>query len=141
MLEAQHELALARVAAWTQKLHGDASAMIDKLFSELAAWAARPRFAGTGFTRIVMELADLPGHPARKVARRHKAAIETWFVAELTRRRLRDPVSRAREIVLLVEGASALMLIHGDAGYAQAAARAAKRLLEERRSERSRRME
>ncbi len=49
------------------------------MFQELAVWADRPRWAGSGFTRLVIELADLPGHPARKIARRHKAQLEEYF--------------------------------------------------------------
>ncbi len=33
-----------------------------------------------------MELADLPGHPARAIARRHKAALEDWPAGEFERR-------------------------------------------------------
>ena len=44
---------------------------------------------------------------------------------------------RAREIMLLMEGAMVLMLVHGDRSYAQAAARAAKALLPAKRSPRS----
>ncbi len=47
--------------------------MIDGLFSELAVWADKPLWAGSGLTRLVIELADLPGHPARLIARRHKS--------------------------------------------------------------------
>jgi hypothetical protein len=39
---------------------------------------------------------------------------------------------RAREIMLLMEGAMALMLIHGDHRYIDAAARAAKQLVKQR---------
>jgi hypothetical protein len=76
-----------------------------------------------------MELADLPGHPARAIARRHKAAVEDWFARELTKRKISAPKTRAREIMLLLEGTTALMLMHGDPSYAAAAATAAKRLL------------
>jgi hypothetical protein len=38
-----------------------------------------------------------------------------------------DKRVRARELMLLMEGAMALMLIHGDRAYGAAAARAAKR--------------
>ena len=48
-------------------------AMIDGLFSELAVWADKARWAGSGFTRLAIELADLPGHPARLIARRHES--------------------------------------------------------------------
>ena len=52
---------------------------MEVLFSELAKWSTKPGWTGAGFTRLVMELADLPGHPARAVAHRHKAAMEAWW--------------------------------------------------------------
>jgi AcrR family transcriptional regulator len=129
VLEFHHEMALARIQRWSARLAGDVEAMIDALFADLADWAARPRWAGAGFTRLVMELADLPGHPARAIARRHKAAVEQWLAGELARRDVADAALRARDIVLLLEGSMILLLIHGDRGYAEAAARAAKRLV------------
>jgi hypothetical protein len=78
-----------------------------------------------------MELADLPGHPARTIARRHKSAMEGWWAGVLERASVPSPLERAREVVLLIEGATALILIHGDRSYAEAAARAAKRLVGE----------
>ncbi|MGE0734734.1 MAG: hypothetical protein AB7G15_21395 [Alphaproteobacteria bacterium] len=42
---------------------------------------------------------------------------------------MRASKDRAREIMVLMEGAAALMLIHGDRRYFDAAARAAKRLV------------
>jgi AcrR family transcriptional regulator len=129
VLETYHELALARIQKWGVSLSSDLDAMIDTLFAELARWASRPRFTGAGFTRLVMELADLPGHPARAVARRHKAAVEAWFASELAKKSITKPNELARLVLLLVEGATSLMLIHGDRRYAQAAAEAAKRLV------------
>jgi hypothetical protein len=41
----------------------------------LSGWASStPRWSGSGFTRLVVELADLPGHPARAIARRSARA-------------------------------------------------------------------
>jgi hypothetical protein len=76
-----------------------------------------------------MELADLPGHPARVMARRHKVAVEGWWANALAKARVEKPLARARELVLLMEGATALILIHGDRKYADAAAEAAKALM------------
>lgn len=78
-----------------------------------------------------MELADLPGHPARAAARTHKAMVED-LLAEMFRK-VGVPAykKKAREIYLLLEGATCLILIHGDHGYANAAAEAAKKLLSE----------
>jgi hypothetical protein len=103
--------------------------MLNSLFAELAQWAAKPRWAGAGFTRLTMELADLPGHPARAIARRHKAEVEAWLARELARRGLDAPDVRAREIAILLEGSTALMLVHGDRSIAAAAAEAAKQLV------------
>lgn len=128
VLEFHHELALARIRQWSARLSDSAEAMIDALFVDLADWAGRPRWAGAGFTRLVMELADLPGHPARAIARQHKRAVEDWLAGELERRGVADPPARARDIVLLLEGSMTLMLIHGDRAYAEAAAAAAKKL-------------
>jgi hypothetical protein len=104
-------------------------ALIDSIFGQVADWASKPRWAGAGFTRVVVELADLRGHPARVIARRHKAAVEAWFAGRLAAAKVASPRERARDIALLMEGAMMLMLIHGDRAYADAAARAAKRLL------------
>jgi AcrR family transcriptional regulator len=121
------ELALDRLE--NIKLPTNRDAMIDSLFSQIADWAAKPRWSGAGFTRVVVELADLRGHPARGIARRHKAAVEVWFADRLARAKVSSPRERAREVILLTEGAMMLMLIHGDRSYAEAAARAAKRLV------------
>ena len=107
--------------------------MIDLFFGQLAGWAsATPRWSGSGFTRLVVELGDLPGHPARAIARRAKAASEAWLAERLAGARVARPRERAREVMLLMEGSMALMLIHGDRSYIDAAARAARQLVRQR---------
>jgi AcrR family transcriptional regulator len=134
VLDLHHELALARIRKHQDRYSGDAEDILALLFAELAKWSKKPGWTGTGFTRLVMELADLPGHPARAVARRHKAAVEAWYAELFTKARITAPMERAREVALLAEGATALILIHGDRSYADTAAHAAKRLV--RNSER-----
>ncbi len=107
----------------------NAAELIDTFFADLAEWAAKPRWSGGGFTRVAVELADLRGHPARAIARKHKAAVEGWLADALTAAEVASARDRAREIMLLVEGAMALMLIHGNRDFANAAARAAKTLV------------
>jgi AcrR family transcriptional regulator len=123
------DLALNRLQQIADRLPTEKDAMLDAMFAELAEWSEKPRWAGPGFTRVVSELADLPGHPARKIAREHKAAAERWYADLLKRAGVQSADARGREIILLVEGAMALMLIHGDSTYAKAAADAAKRLI------------
>jgi len=132
VLETQHRLALAAFRTFGDRLSGDPEAMIDTLFKELAVWSDRPRWAGSGFTRLVIELADLPGHPARAIARRHKAMLEAHFTAMLADAGVEQPRETAREVWLLSEGAISLMLVHRDRSYATVAAQAAKKLLRHR---------
>jgi AcrR family transcriptional regulator len=130
VLEGQHDLALAAFRTFGDKLSGSPVAIVDALFKDLGAWADKPRWAGSGFTRLVVELADLPGHPARHIARRHKLVLESQLGELFAKAGMRSPRARAREIHLLSEGAIAMMLIHGDRKYAAAAAQAGKRLLQ-----------
>jgi AcrR family transcriptional regulator len=129
VLEVQHHLALAAFRTFGDRLSGSPEAIVDGLFKELAVWSDKPRWAGSGFTRLVIELADLPGHPARRIARRHKAILEHHLAEMLARVGVTRPKEVAREIWLLSEGAISLILVHGDSRYAAAASRAARRLL------------
>lgn len=131
VLEAQHNRALERIRGWAGETPAGPREMVDALFFKLAAWADEPNWAGSGFTRIAMELADLPGHPARVAARQHKAAVEAWLAARLDGMNVAAPREAARGLMLLIEGCLSLMLIHRDTSYAAAAAAAAKRLLME----------
>jgi len=129
VLSRSSELAIERLRRISIRLPPGRDAMIDAVFAETAEWAGKPQWSGAGFTRVVSELADLPGHPARAIARRHKALIEVWFAELLEAADVPAAADRAREIALLMEGTLSLMLIHGDKSYALAAARAAKRLV------------
>jgi AcrR family transcriptional regulator len=128
VLEAQHELALAAFKTFGDRLSGTAEKIVQAMFDDIAVWSTRPDFAGTGFTRFVIELADLPGHPARVIARRHKTLIETQIAQALKRAQISLPEKRARQLLTLSEGAIVLMLVHRDRSYIAAAAEAAKQL-------------
>jgi AcrR family transcriptional regulator len=138
VLEVQNALMLTRIQRWARRASGDSATVVENLFAEFAAWARRPRWRGSGFTRAAMEFAHLPGHPARVAARRHKAAVESWLAEELGGNRTGATRQLARQIMLLIEGCHSLILIHGDASYADAAAEAA-RVLVKRHSSRRRR--
>ncbi len=125
VLESQHHLALQAFRTFGDSLSGSAEAIVQALFRDLAVWADRPRWAGSGFTRLVIELADLPGHPARLIARRHKAQLEKCFAELLARSGVERPNELARAVWLLSEGAISLILVHGDRGYSAAASEAA----------------
>jgi AcrR family transcriptional regulator len=129
VLAAQHQLAIQAFKTFGDRLSGSPEAIVKGMFRELAVWADKPRWAGSGFTRLVIELADLPGHPARLMARRHKARLERCFAELLERSGVPHADELARAIWLLSEGAISMILIHGDQGYSLAAAEAANTLL------------
>jgi AcrR family transcriptional regulator len=109
-LDRQQERALRLIRGWTRRPPATPEELVAGVFD-------------------TMELADLPGHPARLAARRHKRAVEAWIGGELARMGVAEAGERAREVALLMEGCLSLILIHGDPGYAAAAGRAARRLV------------
>ena len=131
VLKARHEEIVNVPVPYGVELNGTPEHIVELLFNELVVWSATPNWAGSGFTRLAMELADLRGHPARTIAHVHKAAMERYVGQVLTTAGVEAPEERARELFVLIEGAMALILIHGDPSYAKAAASAAKRLFEE----------
>jgi AcrR family transcriptional regulator len=133
VLQAHHELALIAFETYGDGLTGTPKEIINSLFKALIAWADRPRWAGSGLTRLVIELADLPGHPARTIARRHKAIHEAKLAELFAKAKASEPRELAREVTLLSEGAMLMMLVHRDRSYALAAAKAANKLVRLRR--------
>jgi AcrR family transcriptional regulator len=130
VLEAQHELALEAFRTFGSELSGSPEVIVQRMFQDLAVWADRPLWAGSGFTRLVVELADLPGHPARLIARRHKPQLESCLAALLADSGVEQSKPLARAVWLLSEGAISLILIHGDLGYSTAASEAARSLVQ-----------
>jgi AcrR family transcriptional regulator len=129
MLKRQSSLAVERIRSWATRQDGSAEDFVATIFERLAAWSSKKRWEGSGFTRLALELADLPGHPGRMAARRHKAVIEQVFAEELRRRGMKRPEAAARALQIITEGATILTLIHGDRAYIGAAAEAAQTLM------------
>ena len=125
LLERQSVLALDRIRVAAMSRQGSARSFVADLFQELGAWSQKKRWTGPGFTRLALELADLPGHPARTAARRHKEAVERLLAEELAKRGLDASRAAARRIQILLEGAMVLTLIHSDRAYITAAAETA----------------
>ncbi len=138
VMAARHEEVFATPHPYGIELGGTPEEIVDQLFGELVKWSSTPHWAGSGFTRVVMELADMPGHPARTIAHEHKAALERYLAVVLAEAGVEAPHERTRELFMLIEGTMALILIHGDPTCAMAAAAAAKRLLSPARPSRAR---
>jgi AcrR family transcriptional regulator len=130
VLEHQSELTRKRMQEIDASLPDSRDGLVEELFAQLAAWQGRQRrFAGSGFTRLAAELADMPGHPARAIAARHKLWVERWHAQRLRKVGVKQAEAKARQIMLLIEGSMSLVVIHGERDYFAAAAKAAKKLL------------
>jgi AcrR family transcriptional regulator len=110
---------------------GSAKRIVETMFDDMARWASRPRWPGSGYSRLAMELADLPGHPGRRIARDHKANLEALFAETLAENGIKDAGELSRRIWILCEGAMTMLVIHGDRDYMRAACEAAMVLLAE----------
>ncbi|WP_424975169.1 TetR/AcrR family transcriptional regulator [Dinoroseobacter sp. S124A] len=117
VMDRQADLTLDTVRGWADPEAVTSHAFLDGLLVKLADWAGAPGWTGSGFTRLTLELADLPGHPVRAAADRHKRAVQDWIAAELAARHHARPARAAETFCILLEGALVLTLIHGDPGY------------------------
>lgn len=131
VLDRQHVHAITRIQKWNSGAAKSPREFLEELFGELEAWACDAKWLGSGFTRLTMELSDMPGHPARHAAHQHKLAIENWLADELKRLGARRSKQLAKQVALLLEGCLSLMLIHRDTSYAAEAAKAATRLAQQ----------
>lgn len=124
-LEARDQPNLKLMAGWFDKAEGALPQKIEAIFQNLARSARHPRWKGCGFLRTAAELANLPGHPAIRIGARHKAGFERWLAGACAEHGAVAPEELARQIVLLMDGAFSVMLIHRDPAYVEAAGRAA----------------
>ncbi len=76
-------------------------------------------------------LANTPAHPAVKAGAAHKKRFEAWFEAELRSHGLAEAKTLARQLVVLLDGATTVMLIHRDLDYVDTAGQLARSLVEQ----------
>ena len=97
-------------------------------FDRLERVFASSGFRGCPFVNAVAELKE-PKHAANKIAIAFKEQRRTWFRELLKRLDVADPDALATQHMLLVDGAIAAALVHGDPNVARAARDAASILL------------
>jgi AcrR family transcriptional regulator len=124
-LEARDQPNLKLMAGWFDKAEGGLPQKVEAIFQNLARSARHPRWKGCGFLRTAAELANLPGHPAIRIGARHKAGFERWLAGACAEHGVAAPEELARQVVLLMDGAFSVMLVHRDPAYVEAAGRAA----------------
>ncbi len=128
-LAARDEPTFARQTAWLDETQGSLPEQVLGLFENLARAMNTPRWKGCGFIRAAAELAGTPGHPALKIGSAHKKRLEAWLEGRIAAEGLSEPALRARQVMIVLDGAAAQVLIHRDPAYALAAGQAAAALV------------
>jgi len=120
---------LARFRRWFRNADGDLGDRLQAVFRQLAKAASNRRWNGCGFLRTSAELANMPGHPAMQAARMHKKRVEAWLAEECTAAGCTMPKDLARQLMILLDGGFATVLMHRDPAYLEAAGMAAAALV------------
>jgi AcrR family transcriptional regulator len=129
-LESRDQPTLDLYARWFEQTPGSAADKIRGLFAEFARATNTMKWKGCGFLRTAAELANTPGHPALKAGASHKKRFEAWLADALTREGISNAKTAAQSIVVLLDGAASVMLVHRDPAYVEAAGAVAASLVE-----------
>jgi AcrR family transcriptional regulator len=124
-LEARDQPNIALFKRWFAEAEGGVAEKVRAIFIHLAASARHPKWKGCGFLRTSAELANMPGHPAIKIGAAHKKGFENWMSSIFAAEGLANAATLARQIVLLLDGSFAVVLLHRDASYMETAGDAA----------------
>ncbi|WFU84256.1 TetR/AcrR family transcriptional regulator [Bradyrhizobium sp. CIAT3101] len=116
---------------WFAETDGTVADKVRGLFTRLGKSVDTPKWRGCGFLRTIAELANTPAHPAVKAGAAHKKRFEAWLETELRDHGIHGAAGLARQIVILLDGATTVMLIHRDLDYVDAAGRLALDLVEQ----------
>lgn len=127
------------VMGWMDAAKGALADRLEAVFAQLARLGRHPKWRGCGFLRTAAELVDTPGHPALKAGAAHKKRLEAEFAARFAAAGLDDAAMRARQVMLLFDGAFSAMLVHRDPAYAEAAGQAAMLLVRDEKARARRR--
>ena len=129
-LESRDQPTLDLYKRWFDATQGTAADKLRGVFAAFAKSTDTPKWKGCGFLRTIAELANTPGHPALKAGAAHKKRFEAWLTDVLTREGVGDAANIARRIIILLDGAATVMLIHRDPAYVLAAGEIAASLVE-----------
>jgi len=121
---------LALFQRWFAEADGGVPDKVAAIFRNLARAAAHPKWKGCGFLRTSAELANMPGHPAIKIGATHKKNFEGWLRATFEAAGIATALELSRQILLLLDGCFAVVLLHRDPSYMETAAQAALCLIE-----------
>jgi AcrR family transcriptional regulator len=109
---------------------GGLAAKVQGIFRNLASSARHPKWKGCGFLRTSAELANMLGHPGMKIGAAHKKKLEDWLRITFEAEGTGNESLLARQIILLLDGSFAAVLLHRDPSYMEAAGEAAFSLID-----------
>jgi len=128
-LEGRDQPNLALFRQWFEDTPGALPAKVAGIFRKLADAARHPKWKGCGFLRTSAELANLPGHPAIKIGAAHKKKFERWLREIFAEAGIDEAGTLARQMLLLLDGSFAVVLLHRDPSYMETAGEAAEQLV------------
>lgn len=128
-LEGRDQPNLALFQKWYAAANGGLGEKVKAIFDELAKAARHPKWKGCGFLRTAAELADMPGHPAVKAGIAHKQRVEDWLAETFEADGVSDSRTLARQVMLLLDGGFATVLLRRDPSYIETAGKAAAALV------------
>jgi AcrR family transcriptional regulator len=128
-LAARDQPNLALFKRWFDEAEGPMPDKIAAIFRNLARAARHPKWRGCGFLRTTAELANLPGHPAIRIGAAHKKKFEDWLRVTFEGEGISSAAELARQMLLLLDGAFAVVLLHRDPSYMETAGEAARSLV------------
>ena len=128
-LEGRDQPNLKLFRKWFDTAEGELADKVEAIFFNLARAARHPKWKGCGFLRTSAELANMPGHPAIRIGAAHKKKFEAWMAETFTEAGIAEPIMLARQVLLLLDGSFAVVLLHRDASYMETAGKAAATLV------------
>ncbi|MEK1865999.1 MAG: TetR/AcrR family transcriptional regulator [Ensifer adhaerens] len=128
-LEGRDQPNLKLFRKWFDAGDGDIADKIEAIFVNLVRAARHPKWKGCGFLRTSAELANMPGHPAIRIGAAHKKKFEAWIAETFTEAGVAEPAVLAKQILLLLDGSFAVVLLHRDPSYMEVAGKAAATLV------------
>ena len=128
-LEGRDQPNLKLFRKWFDAGDGDIADKVEAIFVNLARAARHPKWKGCGFLRTSAELANMPGHPAIRIGAAHKKKFEAWIAETFTEAGVAEPAVLAKQILLLLDGSFAVVLLHRDPNYMEVAGKAAATLV------------
>lgn len=136
-LEGRDQSNLKLFQKWFSEAEGGVASRVEGIFFNLARAARHPKWKGCGFLRTSAELASMPGHPAIRIGAAHKKKFEDWLRQAFEAEGIVEAEELARQVLLLLDGSFAVVLLHRDPSYMETAGAAAASLVKLALSERT----